>query len=506
MLSIFDQGALPPCPGNFNLAQYVLRASETTPEKIALEILGDTTIDRWSYRDLQQAVLATGAGFLALGLRPGQRVLLRLGNTVEFPIAYLGAIAVGLVPIPTSAQLTNVEVRKLASLVDPDTVVLDPEVACPPDLTGQTITTRQLRSFWNLAPAKYQQGDPDRLAYILFTSGTSGNPRPVAHAHRAIWARQMMWTDWYGITAQDRLLHAGAFNWSFTLGTGLLDPWSVGATSLILADGVPITSVASLLNAHEATILAAAPGVFRKLLSQPLPLHFKTLRHGLCAGEKLSEGIHAKWVATTGLLLHEAFGMSECSTFISASPASPIVAKLGKPQTGRRVAIVGNNGPVPMGDLGQIAVSKRDQGLMQGYLNAPDDTKARFQGEWFLTGDLGIMHADYSISYQARADDMMNAGGFRVSPLEIEAVLSNHPHVTEVAVTDVTIKDGVNVIAAFYTSNGEISHEDFQSFVDSNLARYKQPRIYQHVDVLPRGANNKLQRQKLEVGRTHYET
>ena len=100
-----------------------------------------------------------------------------------------------------------------------------------------TIDLDALRAMRSLPPCAYAMGDPDRMAYAVYTSGTSGKPRAVAHAHRAIWARQMMFDGWYGIGADDRLLHAGAFNWTFTLGTGLMDPWTVGATALIPEPG-----------------------------------------------------------------------------------------------------------------------------------------------------------------------------------------------------------------------------------------------------------------------------
>jgi acyl-coenzyme A synthetase/AMP-(fatty) acid ligase len=140
-------------------------------------------------------------------------------------------------------------------------------------------------------------GDPDRLAYLVFTSGSSGEPKAVAHAHRAIWARRMMVDGWYGLTPEDRLLHAGAFNWTFTLGTGLLDPWAMGATALIPAPGVPVEALPLLLRRHDATILAAAPGIFRRLLRSDGEIALPRLRHGLSAGEKLPEPLRAQWRA-----------------------------------------------------------------------------------------------------------------------------------------------------------------------------------------------------------------
>ena len=501
MKALFDQGAPEPCPDPFNLAAYVLQHAGDLPDKIALSVMGVSGSERWSYRSLNDAVLGTATGLLQCGLVEGDVVLLRLGNTVDFPIAYLGAIAVGLIPVPTSSQLTECEVRKIAEQVSPKLVLQAPGVACPQDIGCQIVAQDKLREFRDLPNSEFVLGDPNRLAYILFTSGTSGNSRAVAHAHRAIWARQMMWQDWYDLKQSDRLLHAGAFNWSFTLGTGLMDPWSVGATALIPAEGTPLTSLPLLLKRHDATIFAAAPGVYRKLLHDHPKLDLPKLRHGLSAGEKISATIRAEWEEATGKEVHEAFGMSECSTFISGSPSHPAHNSLGRPQNGRRIAILGSSGPVDIGEEGVIAVSNRDPGLMLGYLGAEDETSERFQEEWFLTGDLGIMDEGFEISYRGRADDMMNAGGFRVSPLEVEASLSGFSGIKEVAVTDIEIKSDTKVIAAFYVANQNIDEDELRKFAEERLARYKQPRIYQQIEVLPRGTNNKLLRRELKLSK-----
>jgi acyl-coenzyme A synthetase/AMP-(fatty) acid ligase len=144
----------------------------------------------------------------------------------------------------------------------------------------------------------------------------------VSHAHRAILARQQMHQHWEGLTRTDRLLHAGALNWTYTLGTGLLDPWTVGATALIPAAGTPATQLPTLMARAEATILAAAPGVFRQLLRTDLP-PLPQLRHGLSAGEALPDSLRAQWHHRTGTDLHEALGMSEVSTYLSGSATRP---------------------------------------------------------------------------------------------------------------------------------------------------------------------------------------
>jgi len=498
MQAIFDQGEAAPCPRPFNMAAHVLTHAADLPDKVALSVLSHEGADHWTYARLAAAVRGTGAGLLAAGFVPGDIVLMRLGNTVDFPLAYLGAIAVGLVPVPTSSQLTASEVVKMVAQLSPAGILRDPRVACPDDTGLPVIDTGALAAMRDLPPADYAMGDCDRLAYIIYTSGTSGIPRAVMHAHRAIWARRMMHQGWYGLSDADRLLHAGAFNWTYTLGTGLMDPWSVGATALIPAEGVAIEALPQLLAEHEATIFAAAPGVYRKILSYHNKMELPTLRHGLAAGEKLSDRVRQQWNTATGTPIFEAYGMSECSTFISGSPDHPATqGTLGRPQDGRRVAILGPDGPVELGAEGTIAVARTDPGLMLGYFGAEAETAAKMQGDWFLTGDQGMMDADGQITYLGRADDMMNAGGYRVSPLEVEAALLTHPAIREVGVTDIEVKEDARIIVAFYVGN-PTDEADLKAFAETCLARYKQPRVYMRLEALPAGANGKILRRALK--------
>jgi acyl-coenzyme A synthetase/AMP-(fatty) acid ligase len=497
MQAIFDQGAPPPCPAPFNLARYVLGHAQRLGNKTALAVVSPDGAESWSYAQLEAAVLGTASGLLSAGLRPGDRLLMRLGNSVEFPICYLAALAADLIPVPTSALLTAPEATRIAEEIGPRLVVAEDGVALPAQPPCPVLTAGAMREMYALAPARYAMGDPDRPGYIIYTSGTSGVPRAVIHAHRAIWARRMMWEGWYGLSYSDRLLHAGAFNWTYTLGTGLLDSWTLGATALIPARGVSPDALGSLMRRHEATLFTAAPGVYRRLLRTALP-RLSRLRHGLSAGEKLPDATRAAWEKATGTPIHEAFGMSECSTFVSGSPARPAPpGTLGYPQSGRRAAVLGKNGPVAFGEPGVLAVSRRDPGLMLGYWGAEAETAERFLGEWFLTGDHVSMAPDGAISYLGRTDDMMNAGGIRVSPIEVEAVLNAYPAISESAATEVRVKADTTVIAAFYVCEAAVETAELEAFVAARLARYKAPRIYVRVEALPKGANGKLLRRHL---------
>lgn len=484
----------------FNLAAYVLSAGKACPDKTALEILSADGVKNWSYRDLTQAVLGTACGLKKLGLPEGSIILLRIGNTVDFPILFLGAIAAGFVPVPTSSQLTEPETRAMIADLVPAIVVFGTGVQHLADLPCPTLAADDLAAVRQEPPAEFAYGHPDRLAYIIYTSGTSGTPRAVQHAHRAIWARRMMWDGWYGLTANDRLLHAGAFNWTYTLGTGLMDPWAIGATALIPDGSVDRTMLCRVLKDRHVSIFAAAPGVYRQILKSGELIDLPALRHGLSAGEKLPKSIRAEWLTTTDRPVFEALGMSEVSTFISSSPKHPADDSVsGFPQPGRRVAVLDEetSQPVACGTPGILAVSNRDQGLMLGYRNAAAETNARFVGEWFLTGDIVSMDANGGITYLGRNDDMMNAGGYRVSPIEVETVLNHHPDITESAAATVEIKPDTFVIAAFYVSDLDLAENTLSTYCQERLVAYKCPRLFVRLDDLPKGANNKLRRAEL---------
>ncbi|MDG3039928.1 class I adenylate-forming enzyme family protein [Roseicyclus marinus] len=483
-----------PCPSPYNLAQDVLAAGRATPDKIALAVLGPARADRWSFAHLERAVLGLAGGLLAQGFAPGDRILLRLGNTPEFPVAFLGAVAAGLVPVPTAEGLTPPELDRLIPLIAPKAILAAPGIALPPDPPCPVLT--DLAALMDHAPGGYATGDPDRLAYIVFTSGSSGRPKPVAHAHRALRARRLMWDGWYGLQSTDRVLHAGAFNWTFTLGTGLLDPWSIGATALIPAPGTAPETLPLLLRRHDATILAAAPGIFRKLLAGDTALPLPKLRHALAAGEKLPETLRARWQAATGTPIFEALGMSECSTFISGSPARPAPpGTLGYPQPGRRIAILTPEGtPVAPGKICILAIHRGDPGLMLGYLGQ-DGFDLPLTGDWFLTGDLVSEDRDGALHYHGRRDDLMTTGGFRISPLEVETAFQGAPGLVDCAASPVTVKSETDIIALAHV--GTATEDSLRALAETRLARYKQPRLYIALPALPRSPNGKLDRRAL---------
>jgi acyl-coenzyme A synthetase/AMP-(fatty) acid ligase len=491
MKAIVDLSPAAPCPAEFNLAAYVLAAGRATPDKMALNVYESGQPRRYSYAELTEAVLGTATGLKAAGVRAGDRVMIRIGSTANFPVCFLALAALDAIAIPISVALSQSETLALLETASPAAIIFDQALPCR-GFNGLQIDVDQIRCFANYPPAGPIMGDPNRPCYIIFTSGTSGRPRAVLHAHRAVWARRMIWKGWYDLRSDDVMMHAGALNWTYTLGTGLLDPWAIGATAII-PNTQKIEDVWDIMRSEQATIFAAVPGIYRRLLATPNAANVPALRHGLSAGDTLPKAIRAAWHTHTNTPLCEAFGMTECSTFLSAPPTAHESLAV---QPGRRIAILGRQGLVERGKLGFISVDRNDPGLMLGYLKGTD-IKLPLRDGWFQTEDQAVMHQDGSLSFTGRSGDMMNAGGYRVAPREIEQVLEEILGVQEVGVAEVEVKPDVWVIAAFVICEFGFNESRLIHMAQQHLARYKQPRIVQRVTSLPRNANGKLIRSAL---------
>jgi acyl-coenzyme A synthetase/AMP-(fatty) acid ligase len=302
------------------------------------------------------------------------------------------------------------------------------------------------------------------------------------------------------------MLHAGAFNWTYTLGAGLMDPWAVGASTVIY-NGPKAPGVWPKLAAkHSATLFATVPSVYRQMLkyADHISQGFVHLRHGLTAGEKLSEAVRDHWTKATGKPLFEALGMSECSTYASSSPSVPIKPGFtGRPQIGRRVAILnpeeGSVETMPVGQPGLLALHKDDPGLMVRYWNRDPETVSAFRQDWFLTGDLALLDDEGYLQYLGRADDLMNAQGYRVSPQDIEDVLAHHPGVQECACGEIQVREDLSIIVAFIVAkpNAHPTAEELTTYATERLAAYKVPKDFVMVEALPHTQSGKILRRAL---------
>ncbi len=496
------------------MARYCLRSSRAASHKPALLVVHDAAgrdAETWRYGDLEQAVLRAACVFRSrYKLQARARILIRLRNRTSYALAFFGAIAGGFVPVPASPELTERELAFMLDDAEAAAVVLDdtlPHGALPPDLA--VIREKAFEIAVETGPmAQYAPTTADDPAFLIYTSGTTANPKGVLHAHRSAWGRRPMYQGWYGIAPDDRLMHAGSFNWTYTMGTGLTDPWANGATAIVYTGEKDPALWPRLMRAFDVTIFAAAPGVYRQILKYGNPGRgaLPALRHGLTAGETLPNAVADEWEGRTRTRLYEALGQSELSTYLSSAPSVPRKpGTVGRVQAGRCVAILdekGGEAPVAPGVEGLIAVHRSDPGLMLGYWRRPEEEAEVFRGEWFAGGDAGVMDEDGYVTHLGRHNDLMNAGGFRVSPAEVEQELAKHPAVADVAVAEVAVRDGVSIVAAFVVLHQAKAGAaaELDSFASRTLAAYKRPKEYVVVQSLPKTSNGKIKRSELRTG------
>jgi acyl-coenzyme A synthetase/AMP-(fatty) acid ligase len=485
-----------------NLTRYCLEhAARDQPNITAFRFIhNDGRVEEWTFAEAFDRCETTARALLATGLARGERVLVRLPHSPDYAFAFFGAVLAGLVPVPVSPSLTPEEVQFLASDSGAAAIVTDgPDTVGVATVLGPEDLARQ-------SPAmELPETDAEDPAFLIYTSGTTAKPKGVLHAQRTVLGRALMRESWQGFRAGDHVMHAGALNWSYTLGAGLMDPWAARATAHLGERPDDPGAWLERARAFDIDVFIAVPTVYRQALkygdtSRGLP----RLRHALSAGEPLPPALLDEWRAAYGVPMYESLGMTEISTYISCGPNTPVrPGSAGKAQPGRRIAILpvdsDSDVPLPTGEVGMLAVHRSDPGLMLGYWNRPAEEADVYRGDWFTGGDLASIDEDGYVWFQGRADDIIKSFGFRLSPVEIEAVLEAHPAVAEAAVVGHEVGPQKTLVSAFLVAapGTTVDKAEIEAHAREHLAEYKRPHEYRLVETLPRTPNGKLQRRRL---------
>ena len=462
------------------------------------------------------------------GVLPGDRVLIRLPNSLDYPTAFLGAMKAGCIAVPTSTLLTVDEVLYLAKDSAANVMVMDhamweqlgPRITDAPDaklilLTGKGkhidnpgVVAIDLKpamdaiTAWSAAHAT-RASDP---AYLVYTSGTTGFPKGVLHAHRALIGREPASEYWFNFDPikVDRILHSGKFNWTYVLGSGLMDPLYRGKTVIVHEGKNDANTWTRLIAKHQATIFIGVPTVYRQIIQKTDATRdtVPSLRMCMSAGEHLSDDMLSQWRTRFGMEIFEAVGMSEFSYYLSQSIHRPIRAgSAGFPQPGHAIELLDPETlqAVPHGEEGMIAVPETDPGLFLRYWNQPEETAKYRHDGYFFTGDYAKIDEDGYLWFLGRKDDIIKSFGYRVSPYEVERVLKSHRAVADCACVGEEIEKGKLIVAAYVITQpgATVSAADLLQFGQQHLAAYKAPkRIYLATD-FPRTKNGKILRREI---------
>jgi len=516
-------------PGHFNIGVACTDAHLGTPiaTRTAVVVDRDDAADEVTYAGLAESTSRFAQLLRDLGCDAGDRVLIRLPNCLASPTAFLGALKRGAVPVPTSTMLTADEVRFLATDSGASVLITDRAtwdamqpvlvtlpalrdvllLGDPPGASSGTLAVHALEP--RLADVtRWEPAHPTRAedpAYLVYTSGTTGYPKGVLHAHRALLGRQPSSEYWFDFDpAGDRVLHAGKYNWTYVLGTGLMDPLFRGHTTIVHEGAPDATLWPGRIARHRATIFIGVPTIYRQILQKTAfgGADVPTLRHCMSAGEPLSAEVLAAWRERFGQEIYEALGMTECSYYLCETRSRPIrPGSAGFVQPGHDVRLLDPETlrEVPDGSEGMLCVRRTDPDLMLRYWNQPDETAACFRDDWFLTGDYARRDADGYVWFLGRRDDLINTFGYRVSPYEVERVLKSHPEIADAAAVGETVGPEKTVVAAYVVARSPaVTPESVLAYAREHLASYKAPRVVHLVDDLPRTRNGKVLRRALQ--------
>jgi 4-hydroxybenzoate-CoA ligase len=481
-----------------------------------------------TYAQLQARSCRFASALKALGLREENRLVLVMHDTVDHPVAFWGAIRAGIIPIPINTLLTAEQYAYLLA----DSRATAAVVALPlaPALLSLRHRLPHLRTVIVVGGGPGEnahlpgalafedalaQGEPtpftaptmsDEVAFWMYTSGSTGDPKAVKHVHTSLMAvARLMGQGVIGIGADDVAFSAAKLSFSYGLGNAVAFPLSVGASAVLLSERPTPQAVLATLRRHRPTIFYAVPSLYAALLAQPdigPGAGSDRLRLCISAGEALPAHLGERWRAVVGVDVLDGIGSTEMlQTFLSNRPGDVRYGSTGKPVPGYEVKIVDESGQdLPPGEIGELMVRGPSAG--EGYWNQRAKSRRTFAGEWTCTGDKYLRDADGYYYYCGRTDDMFKVNGMWVSPFEVEAALVSHDAVLEAAVIGKEDGDGLVKPKAFVVlKNGyaadERLFEMLRAHVKERAGAWKYPRWIAVRDDLPRTATGKIQRFKL---------
>ncbi|MBS0617767.1 MAG: acyl-CoA synthetase [Spirochaetes bacterium] len=472
-----------------------------------------------SYRELDDLSARFAAALVSEGLKIGDRVLLRLPNIAAFPIVFFGALRAGMIPVPTSPYLKADEVNFLIKDSGARAIVSAPQLfsglqkEIMREFSGTIfLTADNPQAALSFARALHEHqplGDiyaatKDDPAYLVYTSGTTGYPKGVLHAHRSLLGRLPAATEWFCFAdAPQRILHSGKFNWTYVLGTGMMDPLYHGKTAIVYEGTNAAERWLNLMRDAECDVFIGVPTIFRQIL-QKTDAHatlVPMLKHAMSAGEQLSDAVQSAWCERFGFPIYEGLGMSECSYYISQRKGDALkIGSAGKIQTGHRIDVLDENlESVPAGEEGMLSIHRDDPGLFLRYWSLDATSGVPLEGDWFRTGDYAVRDAEGYIYFMGRRDDIIKSFGYRISPFEIERVYRDHPAVADVVAFGEKIADGKTLIALCVQPKADMLFDGdaLIQWGSERLASYKLPKKIYRLDNFPRSANGKVLRAKI---------
>ncbi len=511
-------------PPRFNFAHHLFDLNKDRAQRTAyIDDRGTLT-----YGALEDRARRLASALSTAGVRREERVLLLMHDSSDWPVAFLGCLYAGVVPVAVNTLLTADDYaymldhsRAQAALVSGALLaVLQDAMARAPHEVGTLLVSQPTGPLPEgaldfeaalggaaplAAPVNTASDDP---GFWLYSSGSTGKPKGTVHTHANLWwTAELYGKPVLGLTEDDVCFSAAKMYFAYGLGNALTFPLSVGATVVLMAERPTPDATFRRWTQHRPTVFFGAPTGFAGMLASPaLPAREAVaLRMCSSAGEALPGEIAQRFKAHFGCEIIDGIGSTEMlHIFISNRPGDLRYGTTGKPVDGYEVELRGEDGrPVPDGEVGDLYIRGPSAALM--YWANREKSRETFQGGWTKSGDKYTRDTDGYYTYAGRSDDMLKVSGIYVSPFEVEATLMQHPAVLESAVIGVQDSEGLTKTKAYVVlkQGQQADAQALQAFVKERLAAYKYPRYIEFIDELPKTATGKIQRFRLrEKART----
>ena len=517
-------------PVDFNFGYDVVdRWAAEAPDKKALCWTNDKGehID-FTFADIKRESDKTASYFQQLGIGHGDMVMLILKRRYEFWFSIIALHKIGAVCIPATHLLTEKDIIYRCNAADIKMVVavgedivtghVDRSVADSPSLKYRVSVGPSVPEGWedfhkgiDSAPAFVRPehaNSNDDISLLYFTSGTTGNPKMVAHDFTYPLGHIITGSFWHNLNEQSLHLTLADTGWGKAVWGKLYGQWIAGANVFVYDfDKFTPADVLVMIEKYHITSFCAPPTVFRFLIREDLgKYNITSLKYCTIAGEALNPKVYEEFFRITGIKLMEGFGQTETTLTVATYPwVEPKPGSMGVTNPQYDVALLTNDGRwAEDGEQGQIVIRTdkgRPLGLFKEYYRDAEKTREAYHDNIYYTGDVAWRDEDGYFWFVGRADDVIKSSGYRIGPFEVESALMTHPAVVECAITGVpdevrgqVVKATIVLAAAYKDKAGDELVKEIQDHVKHVTAPYKYPRVVEFVDELPKTISGKIRR------------
>ncbi|MCC3356418.1 acyl-CoA synthetase MbcS [Bacillus sp. REN16] len=513
-------------PAKYNLVKEIEKYAND-PIKVALKWEDEQgTKKEITYVDLFKKVNRIGNTLINNGLKKGDKVLVIVPRLVEAYMVYLGALKAGLVVIPSSEMLRAKDLQYRINHGDVKAII-SYHPYCEQFSSIEKIEHIQkfavgdnVDGWLSLEENMHNQSDKlnpvetsrDDMAFLSYTSGTTGNPKGVVHTHG--WAYAHLKTAapfWLSISESDTVWATAGPGWQKWIWSPFLSVLGSGATGFVYFGKFDPNKYLELLSANKINVLCCTPTEYRimakaeNLSDYSLP----DLHSAVSAGEPLNREVIDTFKRVFNVEVRDGYGQTENTLLVGVLKGMEMKpGSMGRPTPGNNVEIVDEYGkPCAVGEVGDIGVHADTPALFKEYYKDPERTAMQYRGDYYITGDKAKKDEDGYFWFEGRSDDIIISSGYTIGPFEVEDALVKHPAVKECAVVGSPDEVRGNIVKAFVVlREGVASNEglvkDLQDHVKQMTAPYKYPRKIEFVNDLPKTTSGKIRRIELRQAET----